>query len=86
MNCLSFNGRHLIRFAKLGKTNAQLNVIRYSHTKTPVQKFGWEYLMRQEASGRPLSPHLSIYKKQLTWMLSGLYRVCGCVMGGSNYF
>ena len=54
-------------------------------SKTAVQKFGWEYLQRQEKSGRPLSPHLNIYKPQLTWMLSGFHRISGCVMAGSMY-
>ncbi|KAI6240653.1 Peptidase C13 domain containing protein [Aphelenchoides fujianensis] len=51
--------------------------------KTAIQKWGYEYLVRQEASKRPLSPHLSIYKPQLTWCLSGLHRVSGCLMGGT---
>lgn len=61
------------------------SVIRSSHVRTPIQDFGLEYIKRQKASGRPLSPHLGIYKKQLTWMLSGLYRISGCVMGGSKF-
>ena len=65
------------------KQNAQLSVTRSSHVKTPIQEYGWEYIKRQKASGRPLSPHLAVYKKQLTWMLSGLYRVSGTIMGGT---
>ncbi len=45
--------------------------------------FRWEYLKKQEQTGRPLSPHLSIYKPQLTWYASGFHRISGCVMAGS---
>ncbi|KAK0415274.1 hypothetical protein QR680_011862 [Steinernema hermaphroditum] len=51
--------------------------------KTPIQKLGWEYLMRQKALNRPISPHLQIYQPQLTWYLSGLHRISGCVMAGT---
>lgn len=31
-----------------------------------------------KSSNRPLSPHLSIYQPQLTWVLSIAFRVTGC--------
>jgi len=52
-----------------------------SDVKTPIQKWGWEYLQRQKSLGRPLSPHLTVYQPQLTWMVSGLHRISGTVMG-----
>ncbi|KIH52947.1 succinate dehydrogenase cytochrome b subunit [Ancylostoma duodenale] len=36
--------------------------------KTPIQEWGWAYLQRQKALGRPISPHLTVYQPQLTWM------------------
>ena len=51
--------------------------------KTPIQKYGWDYLMRQRALKRPIAPHINIYQKQLTWMVSGAHRVTGCVMAGT---
>lgn len=63
-----------------------LSAVAKSDVKNPIQKFGWEYLVKQEASARPLSPHLTVYKPQLTWMLSGLHRITGCVMAGSKFF
>ncbi|KAH7725212.1 MEV-1 protein [Aphelenchoides avenae] len=51
--------------------------------KTPIQEFGYKYLQRQEKLGRPLSPHLSIYKPQLTWVMSGANRFVGCLMAGT---
>ncbi|KAK6035492.1 hypothetical protein COOONC_27003, partial [Cooperia oncophora] len=35
--------------------------------KTPIQEWGWAYLQRQKALGRPIAPHLTVYKPQLTW-------------------
>ncbi|KAJ2720065.1 hypothetical protein GGI07_004838 [Coemansia sp. Benny D115] len=34
---------------------------------------------------RPISPHLSIYKPQMTWVLSGLHRNTGVLVAGSAY-
>lgn len=61
-------------------------IIRRSELKTPVQEWGWSYLLRQKALGRPISPHLTIYQPQLTWMVSGFHRVSGCVMAGVLLF
>ncbi|CAI5444081.1 unnamed protein product [Caenorhabditis angaria] len=58
-------------------------VSKSAETKTPIQKLGWEYLLKQRAKNRPISPHLTIYQPQLTWMLSGFHRISGCVMGGT---
>uniref|UniRef100_A0A914EAQ0 Succinate dehydrogenase cytochrome b560 subunit, mitochondrial n=1 Tax=Acrobeloides nanus TaxID=290746 RepID=A0A914EAQ0_9BILA len=58
----------------------------HGQAKTPIQEWGWKYLVRQEASGRPLSPHLSIYKPQITWFVSGAHRITGCVMAGVLLF
>ncbi|CAJ0962717.1 unnamed protein product, partial [Mesorhabditis belari] len=54
--------------------------------KTPIQQWGWEYLLRQRALKRPLSPNLGIYKIQLTMGMSGMHRVTGCVMAGAMLF
>jgi succinate dehydrogenase (ubiquinone) cytochrome b560 subunit len=52
-----------------------------SEAKTPIQVWGWEYLQRQKAMNRPIAPHLTVYKPMLTWMVSGLHRISGTVMG-----
>ncbi|CAB3401572.1 unnamed protein product [Caenorhabditis bovis] len=62
------------------------SVIAKSDAKTPIQKIGWEYLMKQRALKRPIAPHLTIYQPQLTWMLSGFHRISGCVMAGTLLF
>uniref|UniRef100_A0A0R3S0K5 Succinate dehydrogenase cytochrome b560 subunit, mitochondrial n=1 Tax=Elaeophora elaphi TaxID=1147741 RepID=A0A0R3S0K5_9BILA len=51
--------------------------------KTPIQEWGYDYLLRQRALKRPISPHLSVYKPQVTWMVSGFHRLTGCAMGGT---
>uniref|UniRef100_A0A1I8E9Z9 Succinate dehydrogenase cytochrome b560 subunit, mitochondrial n=2 Tax=Wuchereria bancrofti TaxID=6293 RepID=A0A1I8E9Z9_WUCBA len=52
-------------------------------TKTPIQEWGWNYLLRQRALKRPISPHLAVYKPQVTWMVSGFHRMTGCAMAGT---
>ncbi|CAP21181.1 Protein CBR-MEV-1 [Caenorhabditis briggsae] len=59
------------------------SVVTKSEAKTPIQKFGWEYLKKQRDMKRPIAPHLTIYQPQLTWMLSGFHRISGCVMAGT---
>ncbi|KAJ1854295.1 cytochrome b subunit of succinate dehydrogenase, Sdh3p [Coemansia sp. RSA 1822] len=34
---------------------------------------------------RPVSPHLGIYKPQMSWVLSGLHRNTGVLVGGAAY-
>ncbi|KAJ2815067.1 hypothetical protein GGI24_006173, partial [Coemansia furcata] len=34
---------------------------------------------------RPVSPHLGIYKPQMSWVLSGLHRNTGVAVGGAAY-
>lgn len=55
-------------------------------TKTPIQEWGWDYLLRQRALKRPISPHLTVYKPQVTWMVSGFHRMTGCAMAGECFF
>ncbi|KAL1235914.1 Succinate dehydrogenase cytochrome b560 subunit [Trichinella spiralis] len=52
-----------------------------SNVKTPIQSWGWDWLNHQKNLKRPLSPHLTVYKPMLTWMVSGLHRISGVVMG-----
>ncbi|KAI6239175.1 Succinate dehydrogenase cytochrome b560 subunit, mitochondrial [Aphelenchoides fujianensis] len=75
--------RHLGQRFPVTIRTVHQSATRCSEAKTPVQKWGYEYLVRQEAKKRPLSPHLSIYKPQLTWYMSGAHRIVGCVMGGT---
>ncbi|KAJ1672008.1 hypothetical protein GGH95_001830 [Coemansia sp. RSA 1836] len=34
---------------------------------------------------RPVSPHLSIYQPQMSWVLSGMHRNTGVLIGGAAY-
>lgn len=43
-----------------------------------------EILARQRVH-RPISPHLTIYKPQITWYLSALHRITGSVLAGALY-
>lgn len=42
-------------------------------------------ILAQQRLRRPVSPHLGIYKPQVTWYLSALHRVTGCVLSGGFY-
>ncbi|KAF1994247.1 mitochondrial succinate dehydrogenase cytochrome b560 subunit C [Amniculicola lignicola CBS 123094] len=43
-----------------------------------------EILVKQRLH-RPVSPHISIYRPQITWYASGLNRVTGVILSGSLY-
>ncbi|KKK13381.1 hypothetical protein P175DRAFT_0518951 [Aspergillus ochraceoroseus IBT 24754] len=42
-------------------------------------------LLAQQRLNRPVSPHLSIYRPQITWMASGAHRITGLVLSGPLY-
>jgi succinate dehydrogenase (ubiquinone) cytochrome b560 subunit len=41
-------------------------------------------ILRQQRKLRPVSPHLTIYEPQMTWVLSGLHRITGAAIGGGK--
>ncbi|KAK9454228.1 hypothetical protein V1511DRAFT_503112 [Dipodascopsis uninucleata] len=53
-----------------------------SQSMTPTE--AQEVLVKQR-SHRPVSPHLTIYKPQISWILSGLHRLTGLVLAGGFY-
>ncbi|RKF59124.1 Succinate dehydrogenase cytochrome B subunit, mitochondrial [Erysiphe neolycopersici] len=44
----------------------------------------YEILVAQRKN-RPTSPHLTIYRPQITWYLSALNRITGCIVSGGFY-
>lgn len=42
-------------------------------------------ILAKQRLNRPVSPHLSIYRPQITWYLSALNRVTGCILSGGLY-
>ena len=42
-------------------------------------------ILENQRLRRPVSPHLQIYKPQLTWVLSGLNRITGSTLSGTFY-
>jgi len=65
----------------------------YSHNATAPTPGGarpmkhddnMEILVRQRLN-RPVAPHLTIYKPQLTWILSGMNRFTGVMLSGPLY-
>ncbi|OAX81070.1 succinate dehydrogenase, cytochrome b556 subunit [Emergomyces africanus] len=42
-------------------------------------------ILPRQRLNRPVSPHLSIYQPQITWLLSSLNRITGVALSGSLY-
>ncbi|KAM5440264.1 cytochrome b subunit of succinate dehydrogenase, Sdh3p [Microsporum canis] len=42
-------------------------------------------ILAKQRLNRPVSPHLSIYRPQITWYLSSLNRITGAILSGSLY-
>ncbi|KAL3423126.1 succinate dehydrogenase cytochrome b560 subunit [Phlyctema vagabunda] len=49
---------------------------------TPVDSY---QILVEQRKNRPTAPHLLIYKPQVTWYLSALNRITGCILSGSMY-
>ncbi|OJD32960.1 succinate dehydrogenase cytochrome b560 subunit [Diplodia corticola] len=43
------------------------------------------HILEKQRLNRPVAPHLSIYKPQITWYSSGFHRITGCVVSGGMY-
>jgi succinate dehydrogenase (ubiquinone) cytochrome b560 subunit len=41
-------------------------------------------IIAAQRKNRPISPHLSIYKPQIPWVLSSLNRITGAVLSGGT--
>ncbi|KAF2269334.1 succinate dehydrogenase subunit C [Lojkania enalia] len=57
---------------------------RLAATEHVGQSEGQEILAKQRLQ-RPVSPHLSIYRPQITWYASSLHRITGVVLSGGLY-
>ena len=42
-------------------------------------------ILAQQRLNRPVAPHLSIYRPQITWYASSFHRITGIVLSGSLY-
>ncbi|KAL6239461.1 hypothetical protein BDW75DRAFT_236372 [Aspergillus navahoensis] len=42
-------------------------------------------ILAEQRLRRPVSPHLTIYRPQITWYMSGLHRVTGIILSGPLY-
>ncbi|KAJ4411590.1 hypothetical protein N0V91_001375 [Didymella pomorum] len=57
---------------------------RLAATQSASQESAAEILAKQRLQ-RPVSPHLSIYRPQITWYASSLNRITGITLSGSLY-
>lgn len=42
-------------------------------------------ILAQQRLNRPVSPHLAIYRPQITWYSSIIHRITGCLLSGGFY-
>ncbi|KAF2826926.1 mitochondrial succinate dehydrogenase cytochrome b560 subunit C [Ophiobolus disseminans] len=80
-----------MRLFQLGLRRAAVPGVRIQSARSLVQRRlatsqadAAEILAKQRIQ-RPVSPHLSIYKPQITWYASSLTRVTGIILSGSLY-
>ncbi|EXJ91813.1 succinate dehydrogenase (ubiquinone) cytochrome b560 subunit [Capronia epimyces CBS 606.96] len=52
---------------------------------TQVSQSGAQDILAAQRRHRPVSPHLAIYKPQVTWYLSALNRITGATLSGGIY-
>ncbi|KAF2730243.1 succinate dehydrogenase subunit C [Polyplosphaeria fusca] len=57
---------------------------RFAATQNVNQETGQEILANQRLK-RPVSPHLAIYRPQITWYASSLNRITGILLSGGLY-
>ena len=50
-----------------------------TNTSDPTQ------ILAQQRRNRPVSPHLSIYRPQITWIGSSAHRITGIMLSGAMY-
>lgn len=66
----------------------QANPNHLHHRPVSTQKLTPEdsqQILVEQRKHRPVSPHLSIYRPQITWYLSSLNRITGAVLSGGFY-
>ncbi|KAK5201427.1 succinate dehydrogenase cytochrome b subunit [Cryomyces antarcticus] len=65
-------------------TNSHYMQTRQAATQMTSQSDGIN-MLAQQRTHRPVSPHLGIYRPQVTWYLSALNRITGSILSGGFY-
>merc|ERR1711939_352106 len=80
--------RLLAPTAAIRTSNAIVNQRRWA-TAQPMEKMNEldarNKILAQQRLNRPVSPHLAIYKPQITWYSSIIHRITGCLLSGGFY-
>jgi len=80
--------RLLAPSAAIRTSNAIVNQRRWA-TAQPMEKMNEldarNKILAQQRLNRPVSPHLAIYKPQITWYSSIIHRITGCLLSGGFY-
>ncbi|KAJ5831887.1 cytochrome b560 subunit of succinate dehydrogenase [Penicillium riverlandense] len=63
----------------IGKNVQMRQATSSANTEDPTQ------ILAKQRLNRPVSPHLSIYKPQITWIGSSLHRITGIALSGPLY-
>ncbi|KAF2816430.1 mitochondrial succinate dehydrogenase cytochrome b560 subunit C [Mytilinidion resinicola] len=71
----------LTKFSPAGRLMQQ----RFAATTTISEKEAVNSILAKQRLNRPVSPHLTIYKPQMTWLMSGLTRITGLIVATSFY-
>ncbi|WPH03769.1 Hypothetical protein R9X50_00665200 [Acrodontium crateriforme] len=77
--------RFAIPTAAVASTNAFRLQRRLVATQSVSPEEATESILAKQRLVRPVAPHLSIYKPQITWYLSALERVTGCFLSAGFY-
>ncbi|KAL4805944.1 hypothetical protein BDV18DRAFT_140194 [Aspergillus unguis] len=55
------------------------------HNVTSTKTTDPTKILAEQRLRRPVSPHLTIYRPQITWYMSGLHRITGIILSGPLY-
>lgn len=95
--CTSTTGRRALRHASISHGGWGTQEAEELHSEWPSTNNATRYnassaaptdptkLLAQQRLRRPVAPHLTIYRPQVTWYLSGLHRITGIILSGPLY-
>jgi len=73
------------KFAPPAAIATSTHLIQRRQATQQVQEGDESSILASQRLARPVSPHLSIYRPQITWYPSALHRITGCVVSGGLY-
>jgi succinate dehydrogenase (ubiquinone) cytochrome b560 subunit len=74
-----------VRGALIGLSPVTRQLIARRTISTQFQPDSTTTILEKQRLARPVSPHLSIYKPQITWLASSSHRLTGVLLSGGLY-